>query len=265
MYVFDAGQFFDRTIAVGCCHRWEMNRRQILQLIIFIVVISAGVRFYMYVSALENGMPAGVKPGAVEGFLPISALMSFKRLILTGVYDTIHPAGLTLFIFILGVSIIFKKSFCSHICPVGFISELMSGLGKKVRIHKFIFHPLTVIKYGVLGFFAYIILYSLPVSSIESFIHAPYNIVADAKMLKFFLAPSKTTIIVLAVILFLTLVFKNIWCRVMCPYGALLGLISVVSPFKVKRDEKRLHRLQKVHSRMSQRYSGSHKKAYRFS
>jgi hypothetical protein len=33
------------------------------------------------------------KPPAVEGFLPISALMGAKRLLFTGAYDPIHPSG----------------------------------------------------------------------------------------------------------------------------------------------------------------------------
>lgn len=31
-------------------------------------------------------------------------------------------------------------------------------------------------------------------------------------------------------------VFRNFWCRYLCPYGALLGLASLASPFKVSRD-----------------------------
>jgi len=29
---------------------------------------------------------------------------------------------------------------------------------------------------------------------------------------------------------------QNFWCRYMCPYGALLGLASVLSPVKIRRD-----------------------------
>jgi Pyruvate/2-oxoacid:ferredoxin oxidoreductase delta subunit len=76
----------------------------------------------------------------------------------------------------------------------------------------------------------------MSVSSIDAFQKAPFNIVADAKMMHFFMPPSRTTVLVLAVILLLTLVSKNVWCRLLCPYGALLGLLSVFSPFKVKRD-----------------------------
>ena len=34
----------------------------------------------------------------------------------------------------------------------------------------------------------------------------------------------------------LSLFYKNFWCRYLCPYGALLGLASMTSPFKIRRD-----------------------------
>lgn len=214
----------------------DMNSRKILQLIIFIITAVGGVRFYLYIEALKAGDMTVTKTGIPEGFLPISALMAFKRFVMTGIYDHIHPAGLTLFIFILAVSLIFKKSFCSHVCPVGFISESISSLGRGLRINKWLFHPLTVVKYGILGFFGYLIIIQMPVRAIDSFLRAPYNMVADAKMMHFFTAPSRNTLIVLFAVLVLTFVSKNIWCRLLCPYGALLGLISFLSPFKVKRN-----------------------------
>ena len=29
---------------------------------------------------------------------------------------------------------------------------------------------------------------------------------------------------------------KNFWCRYLCPYGALMGLVSLLSPVKIRRD-----------------------------
>jgi len=41
-----------------------------------------------------------------------------------------------------------------------------------------------------------------------------------------------TTILILAA---LSMVVKNFWCRYLCPYGALLGGISLLSPLKITR------------------------------
>jgi len=65
---------------------------------------------------------------------------------------------------------------------------------------------------------------------------ASYWAVSDVKMLHFFTRMSLTTLVVLASLTFLSLFYKNFWCRYLCPYGALLGLASMVSPFKIRRD-----------------------------
>jgi ferredoxin len=44
---------------------------------------------------------------------------------------------------------------------------------------------------------------------------------------------------VLAVLTGLTFVIPFFWCRYLCPYGALLGALGVLSPFKIRRDMDR--------------------------
>ncbi|MGZ9197262.1 MAG: 4Fe-4S binding protein, partial [Candidatus Deferrimicrobiaceae bacterium] len=48
---------------------------------------------------------------------------------------------------------------------------------------------------------------------------------------------SRTAGAILGVLLLLSLVVKHFWCRYLCPYGALLGLVSWTSPQRVVRDE----------------------------
>ncbi|HDY89474.1 MAG TPA: 4Fe-4S dicluster domain-containing protein [bacterium] len=72
--------------------------------------------------------------------------------------------------------------------------------------------------------------------SLEAFIYSPYNRIADIKMLKFFSDISNVTIIVLSILFILSFVFNNFWCRYLCPYGALLGFMSIISPFKITRN-----------------------------
>jgi ferredoxin len=57
-------------------------------------------------------------------------------------------------------------------------------------------------------------------------------------MLHFFTAMSTTTLAVLAILAGLSLLCRNAWCRYLCPYGALLGLASLMSPMKIRRREE---------------------------
>jgi polyferredoxin len=76
----------------------------------------------------------------------------------------------------------------------------------------------------------------MPVTSIEQFIQSPYNRFADIKMLKFFTQISMTAFIVLIILIILSVLIRNFWCRYLCPYGALLGLIGFLSLGRIIRN-----------------------------
>ncbi len=215
--------------------------RYVIQWTVFFTVIYAGYKFYIFVRTIENGLiPSTERPPSVEGFMPIGALMALKLFIVEGIFDTVHPAGLVIFTSALMISIFLKKSFCGWICPLGTLSEFTWKTGrfifkKNLILPAYIDYPLRSIKYLLMAFFLYVILIRMQTEEIISFLDSPYWKVADIKLLKFFTDMSTTTLITLLSLFALSLLYKNFWCRYLCPYGALLGLLSIMSPFKIKR------------------------------
>lgn len=55
-------------------------------------------------------------------------------------------------------------------------------------------------------------------------------------MYYFFADISRFSLIVIGSLLVLSVFIRNFWCRYLCPYGALLGLLSFLSPHKIKRN-----------------------------
>ena len=215
--------------------------RRVIQCLFFYFFFFIGYRLYLhFLWAVGSSSEFIPKPPSVEAFLPISALMAAKRFILTSKWDMVHPAGLTLFFAFIWMAFFFRKSFCGYICPVGFVSNLTEQIGRKFHLQKEIppkvERLLFIPKYIILAGFMYFIVIKMSARQIESFLTLPYNYVADSKMLAFFLAPSATTLIVIAVLTVLSLFIRNFWCRFLCPYGALLGLCSTFSPTAITRD-----------------------------
>ena len=107
-----------------------------IQLLFTFLCIWIGFEFYHFIGYLEsNGTAAfSQRPPGVEGFLPISALMSVVYFLKTGDINQVHPAGFFIFLAIVGVSFVFGKAFCSWLCPVGFISELVGDFGERLWI-----------------------------------------------------------------------------------------------------------------------------------
>ncbi len=217
--------------------------RRLVQSLFLLLILWIGWKFHHFVKFLEAGGvgPPVSRPPGVEGFLPISALMNFYYFFLTGEIHPVHPAAL----FILGAAVLmsltFGKSFCGWVCPFGWLSEYLGRLGRRLfgrnlHIPRWLDYPLRSIKYLLLGFFLWVIL-SMSLETLNAYMNLPYNLVADIKMYYFFAHLSALTFWVLVILVLLSIVIKNFWCRYLCPYGALLGLAGLLSPIKIKRRE----------------------------
>jgi polyferredoxin len=203
-----------------------------------------GVQFYLWVRWFERGGHgwAVSRPAGVEGWLPIAGLMNLKYFALTGKVPAIHPAAMFLLVAFLLMSVLLKKAFCSWLCPVGTVSEYLWKLGRKiygrnVGLPKWVDLPLRGLKYVLLGFFVFVI-GAMSVEGLADFMMSPYGLVADVKMLNFFRTVGLTGLIVLTVLIVLSTLVQNFWCRYLCPYGALMGLASLLSPLKIRRDSE---------------------------
>lgn len=215
------------------------------QLFSLVINVWIGVQFYLWTKKIELGdvfqwVP---RPAGVEGWLPIGSLVGLRYWLESGVFSYIHPAGIIIFLFIIGTALLFKKAFCSWVCPVGFISETLGDLSDKmfrrrIKPPKWLDWPLRMLKYLLLGFFIWAVLIQMTPESIKAFMYSNYNKVADILMLRFFTDISLFALTVVAALFVLSLVVRGFWCRYLCPYGALLGLLGLISPTRIRRNAK---------------------------
>ncbi|MCD4721373.1 MAG: 4Fe-4S binding protein [Desulfobacula sp.] len=214
--------------------------RRGVQFLFLIIVCFIGFRFSQFAGALEKGMlPLVDRPPGVEVFLPIGALVSLKYFVFTGIINEIHPSGLVLFLIICATAVVIKKGFCSWVCPFGLLSEYLSKVHylifkQGVRLPLWLDRILRGIKYLLAGFFIWTIFFKMPLEAIERFINSPYNILADIKMFKFFTQISMTAFFVILGLILLSVLIRNFWCRYLCPYGAILGVLSFLSLGRIK-------------------------------
>ena len=219
--------------------------RYVVQFAFLLVVLFIGYRFYQFVQHFEApGHPFVQRPPSVDAFLPIGGLMAFKYFLFTGIIEPVHPSGFILFVAILGVSLVMKKGFCGWICPVGTLSQYiwMAGeriLGKNFKIGKTTDIILRSLKYILLSLFILLIGVAMATNMMLLFFITDYYKIVDVRMMKFFTDMSTLTLWILVALVVLSLLYKNFWCRYLCPYGALLGLLSRFSPFKIRRNEEK--------------------------
>jgi polyferredoxin len=214
------------------------------QIAFLLLNVWIGTQFYLWVRGFETGSPTWFsRPAGIDGWLPISGLMNLKAWLLGGGMPSVHPAAMFLLVAFLGIAFLLRKAFCSWLCPVGTISESLWRAGRKLfrrnfTLPRWLDLPLRGLKYLLLGFFASAVAV-MPVAEIRSFMHTPFGLIADVKLLNFFRFIGVTGIVVLAVLVVGSMLVKNFWCRYLCPYGGLLGLVSLFSPVGIRRNEER--------------------------
>ena len=194
-------------------------------------------RFYLAARAGEVPLPH--RPPGAEGFLPVSGLMGILDWVYQGTLNRIHPAATILVILAVLSAVLLRKSFCSWVCPVGFISESLARLGRKLfgrnfKVWRWLDRPLQSLKYLLLAFFVWAII-TMSAEALQAFIQSPYNKVADVKMGLFFVNLGQVGITVMVVLIVGSVFIHGLWCRYLCPYGALLGLFSWMSPVRIRR------------------------------
>ncbi|MCB2205196.1 4Fe-4S binding protein [bacterium] len=232
--------------AIQHIERWKPRSGQQLrfwmQMAFILLCLWIGVEFTLWFTWHDGSGSLFVsRPPGVEGFLPISALMSLYYLVLGGGVHPVHPAGLFILLAFIVMSVLMKKSFCSWLCPVGTLSENIGEFGKKLfgrnfGVWRWLDYPLRSIKYLLFGFLVYVVFFQMDVRSLGMFLDSPYNKVADVKMFLFFKDISRFSLVVIGVLMGLSLFIRNFWCRYLCPYGALLGLAGLLSPFRITRN-----------------------------
>jgi polyferredoxin len=213
--------------------------RRAAQTVFLLLNVWICVQFYYFVRYYEQGGVKVARPPGVEGWLPIAGLMNTSYYLQTGRIPEIHPAAMVLFITFLTISIAFRKAFCGWLCPIGTISEQLWKFGKKTfgRVFfppRWLDVPLRGLKYALLGLFVWAV-GTMPAASIQSFLSGPYGLVADVKMLDFFRHMTSLAAIVIAILVTGSFFVPNLWCRYLCPYGALMGLGALLSPLRISR------------------------------
>lgn len=178
------------------------------------------------------------RPESVAGILPVGHFTSFFAWVKGGGWDTLLPAGLVIILAALAVSLLFKRGFCGWICPVGTVWEVAAASGRKligrnIRLPKWLDILGRGLRY-VLGFAFFAFVAAVPLTESLGFRELPYMWVADIKIIEGFGNPVYLTVLALAFVV--SMMLGPVWCRYLCPLGALYSLVGMASPCAVKRN-----------------------------
>ncbi|GIU30091.1 4Fe-4S binding protein [Shewanella schlegeliana] len=212
-----------------------------IQHLLALSILLVGVQFAVNAALLKSGItPWLMRPDVGDAFLPIAGGIEIKAILSLGIWDQNHPAAAVMLTVVLLTGLLCKRAFCGWACPLGLAGEYLYKLRKRFIKQEllppaWIDWPLRMIKYLLLLALLYIII-GMPTQSIPGYLNSNYHKIADLKMALFFITPGLVTLICFGFILGLAAWRRQGFCRYICPYGALLGLVSFFSPFKIRRN-----------------------------
>jgi polyferredoxin len=179
------------------------------------------------------------RPVGVDALCPFGGIESAITVIATGtMLERVAWSSFILLLAVLVVALVFRRSFCGHICPLGALQELAARLGRGVLGRRLTIpaaadRPLRYLKYAVLVVFVAlsVVLGKLAIRPYDPW--AAWNHLIGADLFTGFLVG----FIVLVASLLGSLLFDRFFCKYLCPMGAFLALLRPIGWFRVRRNE----------------------------
>nr|WP_320126868.1 4Fe-4S binding protein [uncultured Shewanella sp.] len=215
--------------------------REGTQHVLALSLLLVAVQYTINTVLLKQGItPWLMRPDVVDAFLPIAGGIELKAIVSLNLWDQTHPAAAVMLAAVLLTGLLCKRAFCGWACPLGLAGEYLYAVRKRfikseLTPPAWLDWPLRMLKYLLLLGLCYIVI-GMPSESIPYYLEGNYHKIADLKMALFFLTPSLITLFVFALILALAAWRRQGFCRYLCPYGAMLGILSFASPLKIRRD-----------------------------
>ncbi|WP_421246221.1 4Fe-4S binding protein [Aeromonas sanarellii] len=203
------------------------------------------VQYGLHVWQLGQGIPPWlVRPDVVDGFLPIAGGLGLRAWLGQGLVDPHHPAA-TVTVLVLSLSaLLLGRAFCAWFCPLGLVGEWLHGLRSRWiagewTSPRWLDVVLRGQKFLVLAFLLFIVLIAVPGAALPGYLASPYHQAADMKMGAFFFNLTPISGLCLGWVLLLTATFRQGFCRYLCPYGAWLALLGLLTVLRIRRDPAR--------------------------
>lgn len=166
------------------------------------------------------------------------------------------------FIFVILITLLFGRVYCSTICPLGILQDVVTFIRKKIkRINFYLSKPFTKTRYTILGVATLLFLIgtSIGLNLLDPFsnygrittnIFRPIAISTNnsasfllEQINSYFISPLEFkgidlfsflfSVILLVAIIWLSYFYGRLYCNSICPVGTILGLLSKVSFFKI--------------------------------
>lgn len=213
--------------------RLQGTVRPIIQVAVFALVFIGSSAAILK----KSGIDLPFSGFEVHGICPFGGVETLYSLLTSGAFiQKTQMSAIILLLLVLVSTLFFGAIFCGWICPFGTFQEFIGKVGRKLfpraynRVPRALDRPLRYLRYVMLVVIV-VITARIGKMAFESF--DPYsalmNILSDEVALG--------GLIFLGIVAGLSLIIERPFCKYFCPFGAILGLVSLASAFRPRRSE----------------------------
>ncbi len=202
--------------------------RTVVQLIFLALTLWIAIRMLL-----------GVRGATIEKYCPFGGVETLiPWLGKTGTLCSLSTTNISVLVGVLLITLLFKRVFCSHICPLGTVMEWAGIAGRKYiigsrRIPVKLDQALTWLKYPIL---VVIIIATIRTEELVFRNFDPYYVLFSAGQGHAITAVGVVLTLGILVVGFLIPLF---FCKYLCPMGACLAPFGKAGLVRVTRDEQK--------------------------
>lgn len=175
---------------------------------------------------------------SLDALCPFGAVETAARLTFAGRFlPKLNPSNVVLGLGLLAAILLVGGVFCGWLCPLGTLGDLLTALRRKLGIAE-VRVPSTTERW--LRWLKFVTLLAVVAATwgLAKLVFADYDPYRTIFSLHWLFSPAEVKLsawIVTALVLVGSFFIERFWCRYLCPLGALSGLLSKVSFFRLKR------------------------------
>jgi ferredoxin len=202
------------------------------------IVLGVVLALMTAILAAHQLFPQTGKWVGVDALCPFGGLETLYSLLTgEGFIKRTAVSSVILLVGMLAMAVVYRRSFCGTICPLGTLQGIFGAAGRKLfkrrfTVPRFIDRPARYLKYVVLVVFA---VWTWQAAELVLRPYDPWAAFAHLTSDEL-IATNAVGLGVLVVSLLGSLVYDRFFCKYLCPAGALLALISKFSILNIRRE-----------------------------
>jgi polyferredoxin len=192
---------------------------------------------------VASQMLSGVRGATIEKYCPFGGVETlFPWLNKTGTLCSLSTMNISVLAGVLLITFLYKRVFCSHICPVGALSEWITAFGRRyvikswrvpVKVHRmliwFKYVVLVLIIWGTISFSELIFREVCPYYVI-------FTLGSGHGILEGVIGVGHYSLAIMLVLFGLSAVAPLAFCKYLCPFAACLNPLSRIGLIRIHRN-----------------------------